>query len=137
MSKSKPPKSPFASIDPNQLKNVSGGASRVTARVSGANDQVMQMLTGDSLDGQDISVFSLQKRHQATVYEKTVDQYCAGTALALSTAFLWAGESQVLTQYVEQSFHRICGHGFGFAVHGERDIAHRCDLWRIAHRRRS
>ena len=46
MSKSKKPaESPFASIDTNQLKNVQGGASRVTSRSSGSNDQVMQMLT--------------------------------------------------------------------------------------------
>src|SRR5262245_61469457 len=67
--------------------------------------EIVQMLTGDSLYGKNISVSSLQKRQQATVHENTVDQYCTGTAFALSAAFLWPGESQALTQYVEQSFH--------------------------------
>jgi hypothetical protein len=39
-------KSPFASIDATQLDKVSGGASRVTARSGGANDQLTTMLTG-------------------------------------------------------------------------------------------
>jgi hypothetical protein len=42
---SKSPKSSFAAIDPTQLAKVSGGASRVTARVGGANDQLTTMLT--------------------------------------------------------------------------------------------
>ncbi|MBX3160823.1 MAG: hypothetical protein KF773_32960 [Deltaproteobacteria bacterium] len=37
--------SPFASIDAAQLDTVSGGASRVTARSGGANDQLTTMLT--------------------------------------------------------------------------------------------
>jgi hypothetical protein len=42
---------PFMSIDADQLEAVSGGAARVTARASGANDQLMTMLTsiGDSI----------------------------------------------------------------------------------------
>jgi hypothetical protein len=36
---------PFATIDLNQLDKVAGGASRVSARTSGANDQLMTMLT--------------------------------------------------------------------------------------------
>ncbi len=42
---------PFMSIDPSQLANVAGGAARVTARASGANAEITQMLTsiGDSI----------------------------------------------------------------------------------------
>jgi hypothetical protein len=42
---------PFMSIDADQLEAVSGGAARITARASGANDQLMTMLTsiGDSI----------------------------------------------------------------------------------------
>lgn len=42
---------PFMSIDPAQLANVAGGAARVTARASGANDQLITMMTaiGDSI----------------------------------------------------------------------------------------
>jgi hypothetical protein len=42
---------PFMSIDDAQLANVAGGSARVTARASGANDQLMTMLTsiGDSI----------------------------------------------------------------------------------------
>lgn len=36
---------PFQSIDPDQLSKVGGGASRVTARTSGSNDQLTAMLT--------------------------------------------------------------------------------------------
>ena len=36
---------PFATIDPTQLGNVAGGASRVSSRSSGSNDQLMTMLT--------------------------------------------------------------------------------------------
>ena len=36
---------PFPSIDPDQLSKVGGGASRVTARTSGSNDQLTAMLT--------------------------------------------------------------------------------------------
>lgn len=42
---------PFMSIDAAQLANVAGGAARVTARASGANDQLLTMMTaiGDSI----------------------------------------------------------------------------------------
>jgi len=36
---------PFTSIDPAELSKVGGGASRVTARSSSANDQLTAMLT--------------------------------------------------------------------------------------------
>lgn len=36
---------PFPSIDRNELSKVGGGASRVTARSSGASDQLTAMLT--------------------------------------------------------------------------------------------
>lgn len=36
---------PFMTIDTSQLKDVSGGASRVTTRSSGSNDQLTLMLT--------------------------------------------------------------------------------------------
>jgi hypothetical protein len=51
MSTKKPEPDPFMSIDPTQLANVSGGAARVTARSTGANDEVLQMLSsiGDSI----------------------------------------------------------------------------------------
>jgi hypothetical protein len=46
MSKPKPPAhDPFQSIDASQLAQVSGGASRVTARSGGSNDQLTTMLT--------------------------------------------------------------------------------------------
>jgi hypothetical protein len=42
---------PFMSIDAKELANVAGGAARVTARASGANDQLLAMMTsiGDSI----------------------------------------------------------------------------------------
>ena len=51
MSKSTP--SPFTAIDPTQLDKVAGGASRVSSRSGGANDQLMLMLTQitDSIKG--------------------------------------------------------------------------------------
>jgi hypothetical protein len=39
------PNDPFPSIDLNDLHKVAGGASRVTARSSGSNDQLTQMMT--------------------------------------------------------------------------------------------
>ena len=42
---SKTPKNPFATIDPMQLEKVAGGASRVSSRSGGNNDQLTQMLT--------------------------------------------------------------------------------------------
>ena len=36
---------PFATIDLNQLDKVAGGASRVSTRTGGSNDQLMTMLT--------------------------------------------------------------------------------------------
>ena len=45
MSKSKPTPDPFMSIEADQLEKVAGGATRVTARSSGADDQLTQMLT--------------------------------------------------------------------------------------------
>lgn len=44
MSKHKP-HDPFQTIDPTMLANVGGGASRVTARSGGSNDQLTAMLT--------------------------------------------------------------------------------------------
>jgi hypothetical protein len=38
-------KDPFQSIDACELSKVGGGASRVTARSSGSNDQLMTMMT--------------------------------------------------------------------------------------------
>lgn len=53
MSKHTPPPSPFASIDPTQLAQVAGGASRVSSRVGGGNTELMSMLTQvtDSIKG--------------------------------------------------------------------------------------
>jgi len=46
MSKSKPTaRDPFPSIDASELSKVAGGASRVTNRSSGGNDQLMAMMT--------------------------------------------------------------------------------------------
>ncbi|HWU85817.1 MAG TPA: hypothetical protein VN253_00975 [Kofleriaceae bacterium] len=42
---SKHNKDPFATIDPTQLDKVAGGASRVSSRTGGGNDQLMTMLT--------------------------------------------------------------------------------------------
>ena len=42
---SKHHKDPFATIDPAQLNKVAGGASRVSSRTGGNNDQLMTMLT--------------------------------------------------------------------------------------------
>jgi hypothetical protein len=42
---SKHQKDPFATIDSTQLTKVAGGASRVSARTGGSNDQLMTMLT--------------------------------------------------------------------------------------------
>jgi len=39
------PQDPFMSIDPNELSKVAGGASRVTARSGGGNDQLTLMMT--------------------------------------------------------------------------------------------
>jgi hypothetical protein len=51
MSKSSP--SPFTAIDPMQLDKVAGGASRVSSRTGGSNDQLTAMLTQitDSIKG--------------------------------------------------------------------------------------
>ncbi len=40
-----PPADPFQSIDLAQLEQVSGGASRVSSRAGGADDQLVAMLT--------------------------------------------------------------------------------------------
>jgi hypothetical protein len=45
MPKYAPTRDPFQTIDTNVLANVGGGASRVTARSGGSNDQLMTMLT--------------------------------------------------------------------------------------------
>ena len=45
MSKKPTTTDPFQSIDTKQLGNVQGGASRVTSRSGGANDQLTTMLT--------------------------------------------------------------------------------------------
>ena len=42
---SKHHKDPFATIDPTQLNKVAGGASRVSSRAGGGDDQLMTMLT--------------------------------------------------------------------------------------------
>jgi hypothetical protein len=42
---SKHHKDPFATIDPTQLNKVAGGASRVSSRAGGNDDQLMTMLT--------------------------------------------------------------------------------------------
>jgi hypothetical protein len=42
---SKQHKDPFATIDSSQLTKVAGGASRVSSRTGGGNDQLMTMLT--------------------------------------------------------------------------------------------
>ena len=42
---SKHHKDPFATIDPSQLGKVAGGASRVSSRTGGSNDQLTTMLT--------------------------------------------------------------------------------------------
>jgi len=45
MSKKPTTQDPFQSIDSKQLTNVQGGASRVTSRSGGSNDQLTAMLT--------------------------------------------------------------------------------------------
>jgi hypothetical protein len=53
MSKPHTTKSPFASIDPEDLDRVAGGASRVSSRAGGSDDQLTLMLTQitDSIKG--------------------------------------------------------------------------------------
>lgn len=45
MSKPKATPDPFKPIDDEDLSNVAGGAARVTARTSAANDQLMMLMT--------------------------------------------------------------------------------------------
>jgi hypothetical protein len=50
-----PKQDPFTSIDAADLTRVSGGASRVSSRTGGSNDQLMQMLTQVTSSIKDLS----------------------------------------------------------------------------------
>src|SRR5215211_6301848 len=55
------------------------------------------------LDSGDLPAFDKCGQRQAGFVPLAIHEHCAGTALAEATAFLRAGEMQVLAQCVEQS----------------------------------
>ena len=59
-------------------------------------------LAGQPLDGADLAAVALDRQRQARQNTITLEQYRAGTASALVTALLRAGEPEMVTQEVQQ-----------------------------------
>src|SRR5215468_10235184 len=60
-----------------------------------------------ALDGDDGGAVGLQRRHETTVHEVTVDQNRASAAFSLATTFFDARQAQVFAQNIQQARHRI------------------------------
>src|SRR6185503_16339220 len=65
--------------------------------------QCRQLLAvSKTFNRQDLAVFHLTHRDEATIHDLTVDQDRAGTTLTFAASFLRAGEAELLPQHVEQ-----------------------------------
>ena len=87
-------------------------------------DWVELFVDGEALDGGDLSAFGLQDGDEAGVNQVSVDEDCAGSALAFSAAFFGSGEVQVFAKDIEETLHRWGFDGLGFAVDDEVDGRH-------------
>ncbi len=57
---------------------------------------------GQSLDGNDTRAVGTGGGHQAGQHGHAIHPHCAGSALALATSVLGAGQPQVLAQHLQQ-----------------------------------
>ena len=75
------------------------------------NKRVLQRLPGSrprrAFDGDDLPALSMHGWHEARVDCHTVDQDRAGAALAFTAALFRARETAILSQHIEQPFHRM------------------------------
>src|ERR1700690_148125 len=74
--------------------------------------QAIQSLAGaQSFDGNDVRIPGLQDRYETTVDQLPVQQHGARAALTFATSLFCTGKSKLVTQYVQQSLHRMNAHG--------------------------
>src|SRR5581483_5619487 len=80
-----------------------------------------------SLDGGDMRAVDERPRQETGAYELAVDEDAAGAADANATAFLRAGQAELVAQHVDQAQVRGDGQLAGSSVHLEADgvLGHR------------
>ena len=83
---------------------------------------------GDAFDGDDLGGVSLHERNEAAVHKVSVEQDRTRATLAFAASFLRARQVQGSAERVEQSRHRMSGHGdvgaVDAAVNRDGGIAH-------------
>src|SRR5262249_47899705 len=80
---------------------------------------VQPAVTSQSFDGQYPRSVYLLQRHQAGVDHLSIQDYGARAALAFSAAFFSSGQSQAVTQGIEQPGHGLRNHLVRSAVYFE------------------
>ena len=60
----------------------------------------------ERLDGFDSRSFHLADRYQAAIHGFSVQENGAGAAFSFGASFFCAGETEILTQYIDQAFER-------------------------------
>src|SRR5688572_20657184 len=75
------------------------------------DERVLQRLAGArsrrALDGDDLPALGMRGGHEAGVDSNAVDQNRACAALAFSTSLFRARQTAILSQHIEQPFHRM------------------------------
>src|ERR1700690_2958052 len=90
--------------------------------------------SGQPLDRDDICIFRLEHRNETTIYQRAVHQDGARAALALAAAFLRTRQPQLVSQHVQQSFHRVHTHGQQPPIYPQGNFSFAAIVRRIDHR---
>src|SRR5208283_909441 len=97
--------------------------------------QGMQLPAGaNPLNGRNTRSRCLQNRNQAAIHQRAVHQHRARSTFTFSVSFFHTGQSQLLTQHIQQAHHREGAHGSWLPVHRERNLGPSANLRRLIHR---
>ena len=91
---------------------------RAAAFNKGLLHGVQLIVRGDPFDGLNRRAGNLRDRHQATIDDPAIDHHRTGATLAFATTLFGAGQTQLLAQNVEQTFHRVGMQHPALAVNG-------------------
>jgi hypothetical protein len=98
----------FQQIDGRQYHPGSADAAlRAAAINEGLLNSVQLIASRNAFDSLNRGAFNLSDWNQATVNDPAIDNDAARATLTFAATFLSSRELQLLTQYVEQTLHRV------------------------------
>ena len=80
--------------------------------------RVQNAVLSKPLDRAQSSSLGLEHGNQAAIYQFTIHEHGAGTALSFAAALFGSGKAQFGAQDVEQPLHGINRHGMSDTIHG-------------------